>query len=378
MEKLTVKNIGPISKAEIEFGDLTVFVGPQATGKSLILQLFDLIHNFGHIKKDLDIWGYSWKDIKDFYSLYFGSGMESAFNTNSEIIYNSNSYDIKMELAKSKDSYLKHFYIPAQRVMIMEQGWVRPFTGFEHSYPYMIKQFSELIRLELDTWSKGKLLFPHQSKLKKDLKDIIQKHIRYGKIVPKSYSNRKQIFMALENNAEISFGSWSAGQKEFAPLLFGLYWALPSGNNAQRKYIKWITIEEPEMGLHPGAILGVMLLIFELLGRGYKITISTHSNTILELIWGINEIKNNRSKENDKEKNFLNLFNIETKKRDMISFANKILSKKFKTYFFNITDSGVETKDITSLNLEDESYWGGITEFSGKVADIVGQIYAHK
>jgi hypothetical protein len=38
--RLRIENFGPIVEAEVEFGDLTVFVGPQATGKSLFLQVF--------------------------------------------------------------------------------------------------------------------------------------------------------------------------------------------------------------------------------------------------------------------------------------------------------------------------------------------------
>ena len=39
IKNLSVKNFGPIESGEIEFGDLTIFVGPQASGKSLLLQL---------------------------------------------------------------------------------------------------------------------------------------------------------------------------------------------------------------------------------------------------------------------------------------------------------------------------------------------------
>ena len=37
-EHLTIRNFGPINKADIEPRDLTIFVGPQATGKSLAAQ----------------------------------------------------------------------------------------------------------------------------------------------------------------------------------------------------------------------------------------------------------------------------------------------------------------------------------------------------
>lgn len=386
MEKLQVKNIGPIANADIDFGDLTIFVGQQATGKSLLLQLFDLLHNPGYIKKDLSIWGYNWKDVKkEFYPLYFGGGMESAFSDGSEVIFNSKPYNLETKIKKSRDCNSNHFYIPAHRVMVMDQGWARPFTGFDYSYPYVMKQFSEFMRLELDNWSKNKIFFPQPNRLRKELRGVIQKNIfRQGEIIFKTVSGRKQLVMSLKDRAELSVGSWSAGQKEFAPLLFGLYWALPAGGAKRRENIKYVTIEEPEMGLHPSAILDVMLMIFELLLRGYKITISTHSNTILELMWGIAEIKRNIKKINKKqnslaEQKFLNLFKIYLKNQNIIDFATEILNKSYKVYFFSPTDSGVTTKDITSLDIEDEgNWWGGIAEFSGKVADVVGSIYGDR
>jgi hypothetical protein len=39
MKNIRVTNLGQIKEADINFGDLTLFVGPQATGKSILLQL---------------------------------------------------------------------------------------------------------------------------------------------------------------------------------------------------------------------------------------------------------------------------------------------------------------------------------------------------
>ena len=43
MNRLRASNVGPVTEADIRFGDLTVFVGPQATGKSIFLQLLKLL-----------------------------------------------------------------------------------------------------------------------------------------------------------------------------------------------------------------------------------------------------------------------------------------------------------------------------------------------
>jgi len=38
-EKLIVKNFGPIKEAELELGKVTVFIGEQASGKSVLAKL---------------------------------------------------------------------------------------------------------------------------------------------------------------------------------------------------------------------------------------------------------------------------------------------------------------------------------------------------
>ena len=42
MRHLKIQSFGTIEKAEVNFGDLTLLVGPQASGKSIFLQLYEL------------------------------------------------------------------------------------------------------------------------------------------------------------------------------------------------------------------------------------------------------------------------------------------------------------------------------------------------
>ena len=42
-QNLCVRNFGPIRNVDVNFGDLTVLIGPQASGKSLFLELFKLV-----------------------------------------------------------------------------------------------------------------------------------------------------------------------------------------------------------------------------------------------------------------------------------------------------------------------------------------------
>jgi predicted ATP-dependent endonuclease of OLD family len=55
---------------------------------------------------------------------------------------------------------------------------------------------------------------------------------------------------------------------------------------SKHKDINWVIVEEPEAGLHPQAVSAVLLGVMELLVRGYKVILSTHSSHILDFVWG--------------------------------------------------------------------------------------------
>ena len=74
--RLQLKNIGQITNADIHFGDLTVFVGPQATGKSIALQFLKLVLDMGQIQEEMTRYGLDWSgELPRFFDAYFGEGM---------------------------------------------------------------------------------------------------------------------------------------------------------------------------------------------------------------------------------------------------------------------------------------------------------------
>ena len=135
--------------------------------------------------------------------------------------------------------------------------------------------------------------------------------------------------------------------------------------------IDWVVIEEPEMGLHPKAISAVLLIFLELLRRGYKVIVSTHSSQILELIWAIRFI----AKSNSASTRLRQLLNLKTSAYSRDLTKTILEEKTFKTYYFSRQDSVVSVKDISTLDPEDPDEaiadWGGLTLFSTKSADIV-------
>jgi energy-coupling factor transporter ATP-binding protein EcfA2 len=389
MEHLKVKSFGPIEEADIRFGDLTLLVGPQASGKSILLQLIKLIIDRYNIPSVLKQNNYEWgRNKENFLDLFFGESMSSIWSPGkTKIIFDKKEFDISSFLSKQgiKESSKteKLFYIPAQRVITMSQGWPRTFGTFDIGDPYVLKQFSETIRvlMEKETINGGSTqnkVFPKPNRIKEQLRKLIDDSIFHGAKVESDNSSLKRRFLLAVGNSKLPFMAWSAGQKEFMPLLLSLYYLMPSARVKQKDDIKTIIIEEPEMGLHPKAIQALMVVFLELIARGYKMIISTHSPVLLELLWALKYIKEYHGNSDD----LFELFSMDKVQSMGTTFETIVNEKSFTTYYFEQKNGLVTVKNISSLDAGNEdtavSGWGGLTDFASKAGDIVSKLAANE
>ena len=147
----------------------------------------------------------------------------------------------------------------------------------------------------------------------------------------------------------------------------------PASQVFKKDNYKYVVIEEPEMGLHPQAIKAVLLEILELIHNGLKVIVSTHSTTLLDFAWAFNIVK--KSSSDNKEDALYEMFDLRKNAATSQIFEG-LFSKQLSTYYFSRTAKGkVTSTDISSLDAGSEdnaiSEWGGLSQFSSKVADIV-------
>lgn len=374
--RLQVEHLGPIPSADVTFGDLTVIVGPQATGKSIFLQTLKLLIDRDHIHDTFRHHNVNVAGRADaFLEGYFGGGMAGAWNKDtSALIWNGRKVSLPDYASPSKTSKgrIKHerlFYIPAQRVMSLPGGVSQNFGQFNYGDPYTLRAFSDAVHdlIQNEFGAQGEL-FPSPRKLNESLRIPIHQHLfGGGKLLIDESNFTKRLALQLQGQSgALGFLSWSAGQREFTPLLMGLYWLCQvrhprrMSGTSQDEVIEWVVIEEPEMGLHPQGISAVLLLVLELLRRGYRVVMSTHSPVVLEMIWALREFKQLGATEKDVR----NLFSLKSAKK----LAQAALSKDYRVYYF---DRQCPARDISTLDpgaLEvAESEWGGITGFSSRV-----------
>lgn len=378
MKSIEVHNLAQIEEANIDIADFTVFTGPQATGKSIFLQLMKLVLDGDDIAKTIKRYGFDWQhDWKGFLQLYFGEGMDGIWKDSTKVKVDGKDINFEADIyKKGKPRQEKMFLIPAQRVMTLKNGWPRNFNDFESVDPYVVKNFSEHIRMLMEAGiGKGEApIFPQEGRMKQAFRNKINDSIFNGAEVKLDKTGfRKRIVLDVEEN-RLPFMVWSAGQREFMPLLLGLYWLLPASRTTKKENINIVVIEEAEMGLHPRAISSLILIFLELLHRGYKVVLSTHSPVVLDVVWAIQEIKKHEAD----PLLLMKLFNLENSPGMKELCEDIVGNKSFASYFFDKQEKRkVNVKNISSLDPGDDdaliSGWGGLTEFSGRASDIVAE-----
>lgn len=384
MNNLTVKSFGPIENANIDFGDLTILVGPQASGKSILVQLLKLLIDKVQIRKTLEQYGYIWQNDADkILDLYFGEGMSKIWRDTSSISLDNKLYTKEFLSPKRgrRDAKVaveeELFYIPAQRILSVADGRPKTFMEFDSATPYVLRQYSETLRQLLQNgMAKLDSIFPISNRLKLPLRNAFNNSIFHnGKVVMDDKSGQKKLTMKVEGMS-VPFITWSAGQKEFMPLLLGFYWLCPPSKVSKKDSLKYVVIEEPEMGLHPQAIKSVILQTIDLLSRGYKVIVSTHSPVFLEFAWAFNNLKK-AGASNDV---LFELFDIAKTAPTKRLFAGILSNKVINTFYFERINDKVVTKNISDLDAGSEddatAEWGGLSSFSSKTTDLIAKVYA--
>ena len=376
--RLQLTHLGPIQAADVSFGDLTVIVGPQATGKSIFLQTLKLLVDRDHIHDTFKHHSMAFNDKAGaFMEGYFGRGMAGVWGAQSTLTWNGTAAALTdyAKPTKSKTRYERMFYIPAQRVMSLPGGVSLNFGQFNFGDPYTLRAFSDAVHdlIQNEFGAKGEL-FPGPNRLNETLRKPIQTHLYGGQrllIDDKDFT--KRLGLQVKGQAKpLGFLSWSAGQREFTPLLMGVYWLCPTtyrrktGSTANES-IEWVVIEEPEMGLHPQGIAAVLLLVLELMRRGYRVVLSSHSPVVLEMVWALQEFKKLHSSELYVRRIFDLAATAEAKK-----IALSALSKDYAVYYFERDGSvrDISNLDPASLN-PSESEWGGISGFAARTNEAI-------
>ena len=370
-DRLTIRNFAQIADADLAFGDLTVLVGAQGTGKSLALQWLKASMDGKQIVNALRTAGQYSGESHVLIDLIFGSGMGAAWQgKSSEVTFNGKKVT-PSALSKVGSGDEKVFYVPAHRSMLLFDGWAAPFQRLTSDTPVVARIFSQNLFDRFSARGEG-ALFPLDRTLKKTYRDQIDSAVFHGGhvAIEEDRQHAKRLRLA-HGPMHLPFMTWTAGQREFTPLLLGLYHLLPPRKLQKQPHIDWVVIEEPEMGLHPQAVTVVMLLVLDLLWRGYKVALSTHSPHVLTTLWMMRRLKEHQAR----WQLVCDAFDVKASPA-MQPVAEAALRKDYRAHMLAFeADGKVRSTDISTLDPDSDDEriagWGGLTEFSSRFGDSV-------
>jgi hypothetical protein len=373
--KLVIRDFAHLSEVALEFGDLTVLVGAQGVGKSLALQWLKTALDGKQIVAALKEAGQNVADPDNLVDLIFGVGMGSAWTKTTSISLDGHALT-KASIHKRGNGKEKVFFIPAHRTMLISDGWAAPFQKLTPETPVVARLFSQNLFDLFSPTSTGQHLFPRDRVLKKQYRNLIDEAVFHGgKISLEEDAQHTKRLKLTHGAAQLPFMTWTAGQREFTPLLLGLYHLLPPRKVIKQPNIDWVVIEEPEMGLHPQAVTVVMLLCLDLLWRGYRVVLSTHSPLVLTVMWTLGRLRAT----NAKWQRLCDAFALDnTSHGSLKKVAESALddSRLLRTHLLSFNKDGrVQAKDISELDPgaedDDVSGWGGLAGFSSRFGEAV-------
>lgn len=369
---LTIRNFAHIDEVSLNLGDLTVLVGPQGAGKSLALQWLKVAMDGRQIVEALRAAGQSSERPDVLIDLIFGTGMAPAWRDGeSEILLNGKRITPRT-IGRAGDGKEHLFFVPAHRSMLISDGWASPFQKLNSDTPAVARIFSQNLFDRFSSKDAG-TLFPVEKRLKREIRDQIDAAVFHGGQVgiEEDHQHARRLRL-VHGEMHLPFMTWTAGQREFTPLLLGLYHLIPSTTVRKREETDWLVLEEPEMGLHPQAVTAVLLLVLELLWRGYRVVLSTHSPHVLTMLWMMRQLQLHDAR----WQLVCDAFGVPPSQQ-MQKVAQAVLEKSFNAYLLQFEDNGkkVHSVDLSDLdpNSEDDriSGWGGLTEYSSRFGDAV-------
>jgi hypothetical protein len=365
-----LENFGPIRDADVTFGDLTLMIGPQGTGKSLFLQMFKLELDAQLVLASKRTSGYIWpRSVDELLGIYFNWNQTGISTIDTKV--NSAPISVPADNGMGLSSEFENVnYIPSNRDKVLNDGYF--VQRSQQRLMYILEHLHGFV-------SGFQFVYFNQNSRKFQFKDKDQlfwpaNSIYYG-LEPTFIEEDNRLRFGLSGEGKsLDYRLWSFGQGSYFPIAITFEqlkrYVLDSGHIHESIKHRYIVIEEPELGLHPKAIQDFMLQVFGMMQLGFKIILSTHSDYILETVWVLKQLQEQKVSFQALE----HLFQTENRPEFKVVFE-ALTDKSYRTYFFKKEDDGVHAKDISSLDLlseeDDISDWGGFMNFKERANAVV-------
>lgn len=313
-EVLEIRNIGPIKELRIEPKPLTLFIGEQASGKSLAAQLlyffrelpsllgrsftpsvrdkthwreneiitlldqfrgtpFSCFANGGsmlkYIQGEEKPWVISWNSKED---IVLSSGLLSAMNK-----WANQWSEDSSTLGETRKT--RHIFIPTERSVFTRLAEDEPSVLYAPYQTMFLRQFATVLERAKKTYSLiygADVIYSWHGNLEKHVNYIMncQRNALGGEACLSEEEQRSWEWVIKDSNKKIPIKATSSGQMEAWPFfaIAHSYGAMNVGSDPICFYC-----EEPEAHLHPQAQVEVVRAIAYLVNNGHQFVVTTHS-----------------------------------------------------------------------------------------------------
>lgn len=252
--------------------------------------------------------------------------------------------------------------------MVITTGYPSGFRAFRPDTPFVVRDFSERL---LQFFNGIDAVFPIKGRYREEYRKKLDAAIFHaGEVAVEDAESGERSLRLRHRDTRLSIMEWTTGQREVLPLIAGLYEALPSGRIDKREGIGWVVVEEPELGLHPDAIMAVMTLLLDVVRRGYRLVLSTHSPLVLDILWALQQLRDFR----DPVRAVLRLLDLRSSPAAR-QLATAALAADLSIVCFDFFDGQVESRDITTLDPDSDQRevagWGGLLSHNTRITEAV-------
>ncbi len=377
--RLRAEHFAQLEAFDLTWGHLTILVGPQATGKSLVAQLWKWVLDKTFVYDVLKDYGFILDPHQPdfaptFADAYFGEGLgRAAWRPQTRVWLQHEPWTPRVR-PHHYWSLEQVLYIPAHRALCLLDSRPRPFRDFSAADPFVLKHFSEQMRKSLEpALGQGVKLEAPDASQPAWLTAIWRQLYPDAAGIRLQVRQQWRIVQHLHGHAApLPLMTWSSGQREFFPLLWAAQTTLM--DTATPQAYSWIVIEEPEMGLHTAALRAFLMLVAHWLTRGYRVILTTHAAQIVEFAWVLRQAQRVHKATPTAAavlKRYLDLPEATWR---------ALLGREVRVYGFKRQGQKVHLKDISPLDAwsedADEADWGGLTESATRAHEVVGQLTA--
>ena len=288
--RLYLKNIGAIKEADVKLDGLTVIAGENDTGKSTVLKTLFSVIKSDNISKTSRL---SDKRAKEILAIRFNLVFDANVSKNGQIVFFNSKNEVMIDVEVKDNNYVKKFYRKADAkerffdATFIQSPLIFDFIDFFNS----VSKMRESKKFDLNLNFNIKYPYTYWDLYDKLTTQNIFPAVKTQKVIDYMISNLINGKFVVEKSGEISYFKNINNKAEKIKMFntasgiksFGVIQLLNQNRFLDKKYV--LLIDEPEVHLHPKWQLEYAKLIIELVKKGIKIIIASHSPYMIEALY---------------------------------------------------------------------------------------------